>query len=137
MWISLVALAIRNKPPPIKMMSRQEISIAKNENRGEVRPTSQVSANSIAIRKMKASERPMRRAHSAASGVQRDTRIEMKTMLSMPRTISSAVSVASAAQVFGSERSLSIFRDQPAGISAISRSAISRSIILNDREPWS
>ena len=51
-----------------------------------------------------ASDRPIWRARRACSGEQRDTRIEMKTTLSMPSTISSAVSVTSAAQACGSDK---------------------------------
>ena len=55
----------------------------------------------MAMRKMKASERPICRARCACSGEQRDTSIEMNTTLSMPSTISSTVKVASAAQALG------------------------------------
>ena len=56
------------------------------------------------MRKTKASERPICRARLASCGEQRDTSTEMKTMLSMPSTISSTVKVTSAAQALGSVR---------------------------------
>src|SRR5437868_5638019 len=60
------------------------------------------------MRKTKASDRPIRRARLASRGEQRDTSTEMNTMLSTPSTISSAVSVASAAHAPGSVRSPNI-----------------------------
>src|SRR4051812_36526399 len=60
------------------------------------------------MRKRSASERPIWRARRPSCGEQRDTSTEMKTILSIPSTISSAVSVTSAAQAFGSVRSSSM-----------------------------
>jgi hypothetical protein len=56
----------------------------------------------MTTRKTKASERPICRARSACSRVQRETRIEMNTTLSMPRMISSAINVERATQASGS-----------------------------------
>src|SRR3954469_10077143 len=60
------------------------------------------------MRNISASESPIRRGRLAWCGAQRDTSTEMKTILSMPSTISSAVNVTSAAQAFGSVRSWSM-----------------------------
>ena len=60
--ISWVALAIRNRPPPIRMMSCQEIDWPNIVTSGSDRPTSQVSVNSSRMRKTSASDRPRRRA---------------------------------------------------------------------------
>src|ERR1044072_215122 len=60
------------------------------------------------MRNTNASSRPICRARLASCGEQRETRTEMNTMLSMPRTISSAVKVTSAAQALGSVKSSNI-----------------------------
>src|SRR5215467_6800207 len=113
-WISCVDLAIRNAPPPIRMMSRQEMAIPNRLNSGAVRPTSQVRPASIKTRNRKASDSPIWRTRRASLGSQREVRIEMKTRLSMPSTISSTDSVASANQAFGSSSS-AIIGFQPIG----------------------
>ncbi len=66
------------------------------------------STSSSPMRMNIAMNRPMRRAFSCCSFGSLSTRIEMKTMLSMPSTSSSAVSVARAIQACGSVRSSSI-----------------------------
>ena len=58
--------------------------------------------NSSAMRVSIASASPVMRADSRCSGGSRPTRIEMKMMLSMPSTISSADSVTNAIQACGS-----------------------------------
>ena len=58
--------------------------------------------NSSAMRVSIASARPVMRADSRRSGGSRLTRIEMKMMLSMPSTISSADSVMNAIHACGS-----------------------------------
>ena len=58
--------------------------------------------NSSAMRVSIASARPVMRADSRRSGGSRLTRIEMKMMLSMPSTISSADSVMNAIHAWGS-----------------------------------
>ena len=81
----------------------------KIENSGCVSFISQVSAeqhDDAEDKRQRQADLP--RALAPASGRQRDTRIEMKTTLSMPSTISSTVKVTSAAQAFGSERSSSM-----------------------------
>src|SRR6266545_111284 len=104
-WISCVDFAIRKAPPPIRIMSRQEMPIPNRLNSGAVRPISQVRPKSIITRNRKASDSPIWRARRASLGSQREVRSEMKTRLSMPSTISSTVSVASASQAFGSNSS--------------------------------
>ena len=100
-WISCVALAIRNRPPPIRMMSRHENAWPSTENSGAVRPTIQAMASSNASRVTAASRMPMLRALLRCAGGTFAARIEMKMMLSMPSTSSSAVRVASAIQSSG------------------------------------
>src|SRR5215475_3179746 len=104
-WISCVALAMRKRPPPIRMMSRQDMPIPNRLNSGPVRPISQVRPKSIMTRNPKASDSPIWRARRASLGSQREVRTEMKTRLSMPSTTSSTVRVASASQAFGSNSS--------------------------------
>ena len=58
---------------------------------------------SMMMRKIRASDRPTRRAISRCSGAMRDTISEMNTTLSMPSTISIALSVMKLAQACGSE----------------------------------
>src|SRR3954467_8129443 len=60
------------------------------------------------MRNTSASANPICRARFASCGSQRETSTEMNTMLSTPSTTSSAVSVASAAQAWGSVRRSSI-----------------------------
>ncbi|CAM5610321.1 hypothetical protein RLIN73S_01789 [Rhodanobacter lindaniclasticus] len=100
-WISWVALPIRNRPPPIRMMSRQENAWPNSENSGAVSPTIQAIASNKPSRDTAASMMPRRRALSRCCGGSLPARIEMKMMLSMPSTSSSAVSVARAIQTSG------------------------------------
>ena len=79
-----------------------------SENSGAVSFIRKVRPNSMTMRKIRASDKPICRARLACFGAQRDTRMEMKTMLSMPSTISSTVRVTSAAQACGSRRSSSM-----------------------------
>ena len=69
-----------------------------------VRLMTQLSDKRSSNREAMANPRPSRRALSRWSAGRRPTRIEMKMMLSMPRTISRAVSIAKAIQMFGSSR---------------------------------
>jgi hypothetical protein len=91
-WISVVAFQTRNRPPAIRIRSRPEISWPSTVNSGATRPTIQASTSSSPMRMNIAMNRPMRRASSRFSGGSLSTRIEMKMMLSMPSTSSSAVS---------------------------------------------
>jgi hypothetical protein len=67
-----------------------------------VRSITQLRENSSASRVSIAKPRPSRVAFVRCSGGSRPTRMEMKTMLSTPSTISSAVSMKKAIQTFGS-----------------------------------
>src|SRR4051812_20424892 len=93
---------MRKAPPPIRMISRQEIPVPNSVTTGSLRRISQVRLASSAIRNTKASDSPIWRARKASLGSQREVSTEMKTRLSMPSTISSTVKVTSAAQAFGS-----------------------------------
>src|SRR5688572_26002905 len=73
-------------------------------NRSVVRPMTQLSENSSSRRESIAKPSPRRRALSLRWSGSRPTRMEMKMMLSTPRTISRAVSIAKAIQVLGSSR---------------------------------
>jgi hypothetical protein len=84
------------------MMSRPENSCVNTENQGLVRRVSHTMENSSAIRVSIAIARPAMRADSRRSGGRRLTRMEMKMMLSMPSTISSADSVMNAIHACGS-----------------------------------
>ena len=101
LWISRVAFASRNAPPPMRMTSRQETSCPRTATMGAVRLISQVSESRSAIRLPMASPRPSTRADCRRSGGRRPTRMERKMMLSIPSTISRAVSVRSATQASG------------------------------------
>ena len=70
-------------------------------NSGSVRPTTQLMASSSRMRMPMAATMPTRRALSRWSSGSLLARIEMKMMLSMPRTISSTVRVSSASQTSG------------------------------------
>jgi hypothetical protein len=78
-------------------MSRPEMP-AEHVNTGSVRPTIHDSTSSRPMRMNIARNRPMRRANSCFSLGSLSTRIEMKMMLSMPSTSSSAVRVKKAIQ---------------------------------------
>src|SRR5215211_3473735 len=100
-WISWVALAMRNKPPPMRIRSRQESSRSNRVTTGSLRPDRKVRPPSIITRNRNAKPRPICRARFARCSSRRDTRSEMKITLSTPSTISSAVSVTSAARHSG------------------------------------
>ena len=71
-------------------------------NHGSVSRMIQDSENSSSTRVIMAPSRPMRRARGCCSGGSFPDRMEMKMMLSTPRTISRKVSVARAIQICGS-----------------------------------
>ncbi|MNT81692.1 hypothetical protein D3C72_2213120 [compost metagenome] len=75
---------------------------------GWVRLMIQEMTSSSRMRKISASARPIWRARSACSLGRRDTSTEMKTMLSIPSTISITVRVPKAIQALGSANSSSI-----------------------------
>ena len=95
-WISQVAFASRNRPPPIRTRSRPETSWPSTLNSGLVSEMTQLIPSSRPMRMNIASERPMRHARGRCAGGSFPVRIEMKTMLSTPSTISSSVSVSRA-----------------------------------------
>ena len=96
---------IRNKPPKIKIKSRPEMSLPNTLNKGSTKPTMKDNSMSKPMRMNMAMNRPMRLASSRFSGGNLSTKMEMKMMLSMPSTSSSAVRVAKAIQACGSVKS--------------------------------
>src|SRR5258708_15071244 len=104
-WISLVLFHRRKRPPAIRMRSRPEISWRKTEKSGSTSPLIQASRNSRPMRMNMARARPILRARSLLAPGSLSTRMEMKMMLSMPSTSSSAVSVRKAIQACGSDNS--------------------------------
>ena len=70
-------------------------------NTASVRPISHTSRLSSRMRNTSASANPICRARLACFGGIRDTITDRKMTLSMPSTISSAVSVSNAAQASG------------------------------------
>src|SRR5579872_1332481 len=86
------------------MMSRHEKVVPETTSTALVSPMIQLSDASIRTRKTNASDRPTARDFLASRRPSGDVRIAMNTRLSMPRTISSAVSVRSAAQALASVR---------------------------------
>jgi hypothetical protein len=83
------------------MVSLPDISCSNMVNQASFRPMTQAMENNRARRVNMASASPTRRPNSRCCSGRRDTRIEIKMMLSMPSTISSAVKVASAIQASG------------------------------------
>src|SRR5215467_7879367 len=105
---------MRKAPPPMRMMSRHDTPIPKTVKSGAVSWTSQLRPASMMTRNTNASDNPIWRTRRASFGSHREVRIEMKTRLSMPSTISSTDNVSSASQALGSSRS-SIMVGQPIG----------------------
>ena len=85
-------LGNKNSPPPIRMMSRQDSATLFTVRTGSVNPISQTKRLSRMMRNTSASSRPIWRARLACSGGIRETITDRKMTLSMPSTISSAVS---------------------------------------------
>ena len=85
----------------MRMMSRHEKSFPATLKTGCVRPAIHEIVSKSRIRIPIARPSPMYRARSRTATGSRCTRIEMKMTLSMPRTISSTVSVRSETQVSG------------------------------------
>ena len=100
-WISLVAFQTRNRPPAIRIRSRQEKSWPKAEKTGAVIPTMKAMVASRISRMISAAPMPSRRARTRCSAGSLLVRIEMKIRLSMPSTTSMAISVTIAAQPSG------------------------------------
>ncbi len=63
-WISRVALASRNRPPPSRIRSRPEMSRPNTEKSGSVSRTIHASENSSRMRMTMAAMRPTRRARA-------------------------------------------------------------------------
>ena len=101
-WISFTLFHNRNRPPPMRMTSRPEMAWSNTVTRGAVRPMIHTRENRSAMRVPIARSSPKRRARLRCSSGRRPASTEMNTMLSMPRTISSAVKVRNAIQIWGS-----------------------------------
>ncbi len=99
--ISMVLLNRRNRPPKNRIRSRPETPSPSTVNKSLVRRITQAMDSSSRIRVPMASARPKKRAFGCCSLGRRLTRIEMKMMLSMPRTISRAVRVRKATHISG------------------------------------
>src|SRR5690606_18178129 len=100
-WISSVALPIRNSPPPIRIRSRPEMSTSSTLKSTVSSRMIHVITSSSRMRVPIARARPSTRARWRCASGSRPTSTDMKTMLSMPRTISSSVRVASATHASG------------------------------------
>ena len=100
-WISCVLLAIRKRPPTMRMMSRPEISFPNTANNGAVNRMMIVSEKRSAMRVNMARVRPRVRAFACLFRGNFPARMEMKMILSKPRTISNAVSVIRAIHAWG------------------------------------
>ena len=100
-WISLVAFQIRNRPPAIRIRSRQEKPWPNAVKTGWVRPTIQEIVASSSSRMISAAPIPSRRAFWRCSAGSLLVRIEMKIRLSIPSTTSINTSVIMAAQPSG------------------------------------
>src|SRR5581483_5633630 len=98
----------RNKPPRNRITSRPDTPCSPMKNQGLVSRVSHTIENSSSTRVTIANASPLTRAELRCAGGSRPTRIEMKMMLSMPRTISSNDSVTNAIQACGSVKSSSI-----------------------------
>src|SRR6266513_3038416 len=102
-WISRVLFHRRKRPPAIRMRSRPEISWRRIVKSGSISPLIQASRKRSPMRMNMARNNPILRASSRRASGTLSTRMEMKMMLSMPSTSSSAVSVRKAIQVWGSD----------------------------------
>ena len=98
LWISRVLFQSRNRPPMKRMRSRPETSWVSTIKNGSGSCITHVMDSSRAMRVTMASPSPRTRALFRFARGSLPTRIEMKMMLSMPSTISSAVRVMSAIQ---------------------------------------
>ncbi len=141
-WISRVAFQIRNRPPAIRIRSRQEKLRSKGgcpsgpgggdqgtEMTGWVRPTTKAITDSRPSRRTRARPMPMRRARERWSALSLLEMIETKTRLSTPSTTSMITRVTRAAQAVGSAASakrLCIDAQFPNGYGAHSYRVIGR-----------
>src|SRR5262245_24316648 len=92
---------MRKSPPAKRMRSRPENPCSKTVNSGSVRPMTQAMPSSRMRRGMSARMMPRRRARGCWSFGSLPTSTAMNTILSMPSTISSAVSVSRLSQISG------------------------------------
>ena len=97
-WISCTLFHSRKRPPPMRMRSRPEMSLPDDGEQRLGQRMTHASESSSPMRVSIANARPSVRARWRCCSGSRPTSIEMKTMLSTPSTISSAVSVTSAIQ---------------------------------------
>ena len=102
-WISLTLLTSRNRPPTRRIRSRPENCSVNTVMSGSLRLMSHVIENRSPMRVSIANPRPRTRPRCCSSCGSFDTRIDRKMMLSMPRTISSSVSVRKEIQTAGSD----------------------------------
>ena len=97
-WISKVALIRRKRPPARRMRSRPEMVCDSMAKRGVVSVINHERDISKSNRVIMATANPTVRALDCSSGGSFPAKMEMKMMLSIPRTISRAVSVSRAIQ---------------------------------------
>src|SRR5918995_2097138 len=92
----------------MRITSRPEISCSSKVNSGAVSPMTQLRERSNRMRNTSPIPSPRRRASACRSSGSLSTSMEIKTTLSMPRTISRASKVRKATQISGfSNRSMS------------------------------
>ena len=96
-WISRVAFQTRNRPPAMRIRSRQEKPWPKAVKIGAVSCTITAMVARSPSRRTRARPMPIRRARACWSAGSLLVRMEMKIRLSMPSTISITTSVARAA----------------------------------------
>ena len=99
--ISRVDLPKRNSPPSIRITSLPEIWLSKIVNQGSTSPITQTILKSNTSLVSIAKPIPSRRALFLCSTGNLPTRIEMKMILSIPSTISSATNDANATHASG------------------------------------
>ncbi len=100
-WISVVLLASRNRPPPIRMKSRAVNGSPSSWKSSTSSDMIQAMRNSMTSRPRRAIPSPSRRASSRFFSGRLPERMEINRMLSMPSTISSAVRLNRATQASG------------------------------------
>ena len=108
--ISIVPFTSRNTPPRISTRSRIEMPMPNSENRSVCIRARNASITSSRIRVMQATAMPILRATGRRCSGSRPTAIEMNTRLSMPSTISNALSVTRVSHASGEARKLRSIR---------------------------
>ena len=99
---SLLLLKIKKTPPTSKMRSRPDISCLKTVKSGCSSFMTHDKVNSSPSRLIKAAPKPSRYANWRFASGKRCTMMAMKTMLSMPSTISSPASATRLMRIVGS-----------------------------------